>query len=75
MSQILEQAENLRQQAITILLAERQEIDGKLAVLGYDGGNPPSLPKVKSCSVCGNPKHTARFHKKNGTVEAAPTQA
>jgi len=61
MSQILDQAEELRKQAIGILLAERQEIDRKLAQLGADGTETPL--KKKACSVCGSAEHTARFHK------------
>jgi len=67
MSQILEQAEELRKQAVGILLAERQEIDRKLAQLGADGTEAPL--KKKACSVCGNTEHTARFHKAGGTAE------
>jgi len=62
MSQITDQVEALRQQAIAILIAERQEIDKKLSQMGYDGNEP--VKKIKTCSVCGEFSHTARFHKK-----------
>jgi len=64
MSQILEQAEALRQQAICLLVAERQEIERKLVTLGYDGTEPPTTRKSKNCSECGSADHNARFHRK-----------
>ncbi|HEV8039824.1 MAG TPA: hypothetical protein VGP62_13235 [Bryobacteraceae bacterium] len=54
---ILEQAEQLRQQAITILLQERDTIDQKLGQLGHDG--TPREAK-RSCSICGAADHNAR---------------
>jgi hypothetical protein len=61
MSHILEQAETLRQQAIGILMAERQEIDRKLALLGADGNEPtPATPKPRVCARCGKPGHNAK---------------
>jgi len=63
MSQITDQAEALRQQAIGLLLAERQTIDQQLAVLGYDGLSPTATTKPKTCAVCGSPEHNSRFHK------------
>ena len=69
MSEILKQAEELRQQAISLLLDERQAIDRTLAMLGYDGGSPAAPAKPKTCAVCGSPEHNARFHTKK-RVEA-----
>ncbi|MGA2269059.1 MAG: hypothetical protein ABSH44_11375 [Bryobacteraceae bacterium] len=75
MSQIIDQAEALRQQAIGLLLAERQTIDRTLALLGYDGVNPAAPTRAKTCAVCGSPEHNARFHKNRapGSEEASAT--
>jgi hypothetical protein len=54
---ILEQAEEFRQKAITLLQQERDAIDQKLAQLGHDG--TPREAK-RSCSVCGAADHNAR---------------
>jgi hypothetical protein len=54
----LEQAEQLRIQAIDLLLAEKALIDNKLASLSYDG--EPRTRKAKSCGTCGAEGHTAR---------------
>jgi hypothetical protein len=70
MSQIIDQAEELRKQAIALLLAERQSIDRTLALLGYDGVSPAAPVKPKTCAVCGSPEHNARFHKKK-RIEAS----
>jgi hypothetical protein len=40
MSQTIDQAEELRSKAISILLAERQQIDDSLASLSYGGAQP-----------------------------------
>ena len=40
MSQTIEQAEELRAKAISILLAERQQIDDTLASLSHGGAQP-----------------------------------
>ncbi len=72
MSQILIQAEELRKQAIGILIAERQDIDRKLALLGADGTEAPVKKKV--CSACGSPEHNARFHKNGGGTADPPAQ-
>jgi hypothetical protein len=45
MSQTIEQAEELRSKAISILLAERQQIDDTLASLSY-GTAQPQPPKA-----------------------------
>jgi hypothetical protein len=73
MSQILNQAEELRKQAIGILMTERQEIDRQLALLGADGTESP-ITKRKVCSVCASPDHNARFHKKESGGTAAHLQ-
>jgi hypothetical protein len=54
---ILDQAEELRQKAITLLVQEREAIDQKLVQLGFDGS--PKEAK-RSCSVCGAADHNAR---------------
>ena len=59
MSEVLNEAEGLRQKMIALLLAERQAIDEKLALVGYDG--VAALPrKAKVCSLCGSSEHNAR---------------
>ena len=63
----LEQAEDLRQRAITLLVQERETIDIKLAQLGFDG--TPKETK-RSCSVCGAADHNARRCPKNKAPEA-----
>jgi hypothetical protein len=58
---ILDQAEQLRQQAISLLLQERGTIEQKLNQMGYDGApaNPKSR-KSKTCGRCGQEGHTTR---------------
>jgi hypothetical protein len=63
---ILEQAEEFRQRAITLLQQEREAIDQKLAQLGQDG--TPREAK-RSCSVCGAADHNARRCSKNKAPE------
>ena len=72
MSQIIDQAESLRQQAIGILMAERQIIDQKLAMLGANGTEATTIKKIKACSICSSESHNARTcpNKKGGA--AAP---
>lgn len=41
----LEQAEALRQEAISLLLSERQQIDTELEQLGYDGQEKAAFKK------------------------------
>jgi hypothetical protein len=66
MSYITDQAEDLRKQAIALLVAERQAIDSKLALLGFNAAEQGiAEPSCKKCSVCGDPSHNARFHKKD----------
>ena len=74
MSQTLDQAESLRQQAIGILMAERQLIDQKLATLGADGTETSSIiKKGKACSICSSDSHNARTcPNKNGGAAAPP---
>jgi hypothetical protein len=72
MSQIIDQAEALRQQAISLLMAERQTIDQKLAMLGADGTEAPAK-KGKVCGVCSSPDHNARTcPQKNETPAGVP---
>jgi hypothetical protein len=47
MSQTIDQAEELRAKAISILLAERQQIDDTLASLSYDGAQPQPKKSYK----------------------------
>jgi len=77
MSQITDQAEALRQQAIGLLMAERQTIDQKLATLGADGTETPSInKKSKACSICFSESHNARTcPQKKGGAEAPPIQS
>ena len=58
MSQILDQAEELRMQAIGLLLTERQEIDHKLTMLGHDG--TALEKKTRACKTCGQGGHNAK---------------
>jgi hypothetical protein len=71
MSQIIDQAEALRQQA-SLLMAERQIIDQKLATLGADG-TEAAAKKTKACSICSLESHNARTcPNKKGGAEAPP---
>jgi len=63
---ILDQAEELRQKAITLLLQECEAIDEKLVQMGYDG--QPRETK-RSCSNCGATDHNARRCLKVKTAE------
>jgi hypothetical protein len=74
MSTILDQADDLRKQAISILVTERTAIDERLALLGYDGAAP--VTRQKACRVCGDTAHNARTcpNKKAGT-EVPATQS
>jgi hypothetical protein len=58
---ILEQAEDLRKQAISLLLQERETIDQKLNQLGHNG-EPVEIKnrKAKTCGSCGREGHTSR---------------
>jgi hypothetical protein len=67
MSHITEQAEELRQKAIALLLQEREAIDQKLAQFGFAGA--ASKEVRRSCSVCGAPDHNARRCPKRDTAE------
>lgn len=58
MSTTIEQADELRSRAITLLLTERTAIDERLKLLGYGGTTPTSKQKV--CSVCGDSSNNAR---------------
>ena len=56
MSHTIEQAEELRQKAISLLLQERETIDQKLQQLGHG----TEAKKVRACSKCGSADHNAR---------------
>ena len=73
MSQIIDQAESLRQQAIGILMAERQTIDQKLATLGADGTDATTTKKIKVCSICSSESHNARTCPQKGGRADTPT--
>ena len=61
---LLGEFEAVRQKGIDELLKEREEIDGKLARLGYDGTAARAGTKVqKPCSKCGEMGHEARKHR------------
>lgn len=68
MSQIIDTADKLRRDAISLLVAERQEIDQKLKQLGFETGDATSLvdaatirkTRTVKCGVCGAEGHTAR---------------
>jgi hypothetical protein len=58
---ILDQAEQLRQQAISLLLQERGTIEQKLTQLGYDGAvGKIKNRKPKTCGRCGQEGHTVK---------------
>jgi hypothetical protein len=73
MSQIIDQAESLRLQAIGILMAERQTIDQKLATLGADGTETTTTKKIKACRVCSSESHNARTCPQKGGRADTPT--
>jgi len=58
---VIDQAEQLRQQAISLLLQERGTIEKKLSQLGYDG-EPGEIKNRKrtTCGRCGQEGHTMR---------------
>jgi Zinc knuckle len=62
MSHILDRADELRKQAITLLVTERRAIDERLRMLAYDGAEPstPTEPKTRVCRECGEPGHNSR---------------
>jgi len=61
MSQIIDQAEDLRKQAIALLLHERQTIDEKLQQLGHNGEAVLNNGrKQNACRRCGQAGHTVR---------------
>ena len=58
---IIDQAEQLRQQAISLLLQERGTIDQKLHQFGYDGeAGGTKNRKPTTCGRCGQEGHTVR---------------
>ncbi len=69
MSHVTEQAEELRQKAIALLLQEREAIDQKLTQLAYNSG-PRELKR--SCSNCGATDHNARRCPKAQASENVP---
>jgi hypothetical protein len=74
MSQVIDQADELRKRAIEILLVERAAIDERLTMLAYNG--TPIMPSEKQriCGICGSPDHNARrCPKKNAGEPVADT--
>lgn len=71
MSETIENADRLRQQAISLLLEERNAIDGRLKLLGYDGA--AAIPKQKVCRMCGDSSHNARTCPNKKGAEAPVT--
>lgn len=57
---ILDQAESLRQQAISLLIQERETIEQKLNQLGANSERSPAAKKVRACSKCGSADHNSR---------------
>jgi hypothetical protein len=58
---IIDQAEQLRQQAISLLLQERGTIEQKLSQLGYDGETGGIKNRKRTtCGRCGIEGHTMR---------------
>jgi hypothetical protein len=77
MSEIIQQADELRARAITILVAERALIDERLTLLGYDGtapGAPAGGRRAKTCSACGGENHTARTCANRDVAAVAPRE-
>jgi hypothetical protein len=69
----IERAEEMRQNAIALLLEERSTINDKLAQLGFgtEEAKPTPPPKKRACSVCGGESHNAKTCP-NRTEEAPP---
>ena len=65
---ILDQAEQLRQQAIALLLQEREMIDQKLNQLG--GAKSTEQKKARTCSKCGQNGHNAKTCPASGEPSA-----
>lgn len=59
---LMEELEKAKKPAIEALLAQRAELDSKLASLGYFGaqGGGKKTRAPKTCSVCGQQGHTSR---------------
>ena len=77
MSEAIQQADELRGKAISLLLTERTAIDDRLRLFGYDGTNPITQPtgRKKTCSVCNSETHTARTCEKKGAPESPLIQS
>src|SRR5450755_3743105 len=73
MSEVMNQAEELRQKMIALLVAERQAIDEKLVQIGC-GASPQAAKKSKACSICGSGEHNARTCDQRKTSDAAQVQ-
>jgi hypothetical protein len=72
MSQIIDQADDLRKRAIEILLTERAAIDERLGMLAYDG---PSIrpAQQRTCRNCGGTDHNARRCPQRNSEEPSGT--
>ena len=76
MSQVIEQADELRKKAIEILLTERAAIDERLQMLAYDGTENSPVARQRICGICGSAEHNARrCPKKNSAIASAPDSA
>lgn len=72
MSQILDQVETLRQQALSLLLEERANIEAKLTQLGFDGAalaEQKKTGRTVKCSRCNQEGHTVRTCTTPASVE------
>jgi hypothetical protein len=60
MTEAIKRAEELRQNAIALLLEEKLAVEEKLAQFGWENGTPaPKKGRVKTCSLCSGENHTA----------------
>lgn len=78
MSEIIQQAEELRSRAIAVLVSEKNAIEDELRLLRYDGDSPNDgkYAKRKACGLCGDATHNARTcPNKKGTSEAPVIQS
>lgn len=61
---VLETADQMRRDAIALMLAERQNVDTMLAVLGWKEGETVTTTqkekKARLCKTCNQPGHNAR---------------
>ena len=75
MSQVIEQADELRKQAIEILLIERAAIDERLKMFAYDGTENSPFVRQRICGICGSAEHNARRCPKKNSATASADDA